>query len=100
MQLADNLGSTDEHRAINYLAVRSKPVYIHTRDMYNRNFSFIRIETKPSTLSFGRKIVDVIFIYRNRQTRLEEEWYISVDVTTDLPFSDHIVRPYVEKTLH
>ena len=37
-QLADNVGSTDEHRAINYLTVRYDQIYTKTQLMQDRNF--------------------------------------------------------------
>lgn len=37
-QLADNVGSTDEHRAINYLSVRYSQIYNRTQLMQDRNF--------------------------------------------------------------
>lgn len=39
LQLADNSGATDAHRAVNYLAVRYPAVYEHTAAAFNRNAS-------------------------------------------------------------
>jgi hypothetical protein len=104
MQLADNTGSTDEHRAINYLAVRSREIYTHTRDMYNRNFSFTGIEVITSRISGIRKIMNVIFTYSSRETRVVEKWYDAVDVTIDLPcpFSEYGIKlkPYMDYQQH
>ena len=36
IQLADNAGATDEHRALNYLAVRYDAIYAKAADCYRR----------------------------------------------------------------
>jgi hypothetical protein len=54
-------GSTDEHRALNYLAVRYPTPYSKTVEMFGNDFSLASIEVHPSHLSGPRKIVDVIF---------------------------------------
>ena len=40
MQLSDNAGATDEHRALNYLAVRYDAIYVKATEMHQRNFAF------------------------------------------------------------
>ena len=37
MQMADNAGATDEHRALNYLAVRYPAIYATAADAFGRN---------------------------------------------------------------
>ena len=37
-QLADNVGASDEHRALNYLSVRYQQLFAHTAAMYTRDF--------------------------------------------------------------
>ena len=37
MQMADNAGATDEHRAVNYLAVRYPAIYAKTAERYARD---------------------------------------------------------------
>ena len=44
IQLADNAGSTDEHRALNYLAVHYDKIYERTQLMQDENYSFTGIE--------------------------------------------------------
>ena len=85
-QLIDNVGSTDEHRAINYLSVRYDAIYANVAEMYEQNFSLTSVEVRPSRLSGTRKIVDVIFVYRNRNTDVIEMYFVRVDVTEEFPF--------------
>ncbi len=49
IQITDNAGATDEHRAITYLAVRYDEIYNRTQLMQNENYSFTTIDVRPST---------------------------------------------------
>ena len=51
MQLADNAGATDDHRAINYLAVRYPVIYAIATDAVARDSSLSGVEVRPSRLS-------------------------------------------------
>jgi hypothetical protein len=97
MQMADNVGATDEHRALNYEAVRDPRIYAHTSDMHGRNFSLSSIEVRPSRLSGIRKIVDVIYSYRNRNTDVQEQYFVRVDVTEEFPFLVTVLSPFYER---
>jgi hypothetical protein len=97
LQLADNAGATDEHRAINYLGVRYPAIYALATDYYERNFAFTGVEVQPSRLSGLRKIVDVIFSFTHRQTTLVEKYYVRVDVTEEFPFLVTTLSPYYDR---
>ena len=47
MQLADNAGSTDDHRALNYLAVRYPAIYATAADAFGRDSSLSAVEVRP-----------------------------------------------------
>jgi hypothetical protein len=96
IQITDNAGATDEHRAINYLAVRYDEIYNRTQLMQNENYSFSSIDVKPSTLSGTRKIVDVILSYENRANRAVQKWFARVDVTEEFPFLVSPLQQYIE----
>jgi hypothetical protein len=96
-QLADNVGSTDEHRAINYLSVRYDAIYSNISEMHGQNFSLSAVEVRPSLLSGTRKIVDVIFMYRNRNTDVSEMYFVRVDVSEEFPFLVSKLAPYLER---
>jgi hypothetical protein len=97
MQMADNAGATDEHRALNYLAVRYSAIYAHTTEMHGKNFSLSAVEVRPSRLSGTRKIVDVIFSYTNRNTDVVEKYFVRVDVTEEFPFLVTKLSPFYER---
>jgi hypothetical protein len=95
--MAHNAGETDEHRALNYLSVRYERIYSHTAEMFNKNFSLSAIEVHPSSLSGVRKILDVVFVYTNRNTDVDEKYFTSVDVTEEFPFLVKKLSPYYDR---
>jgi hypothetical protein len=96
LQMADNAGATDEHRALNYLAVRYPAVYAQTAEAQADNASLSAVDVRPSRLSGVRKIVDVIFSYTNRQTDVTDKYFVRVDVTEEFPFLATKLSPYYE----
>src|ERR1700687_3822450 len=58
MQMADNAGATDEHRALNYLAVRYQAIYENAAEAFARNASLTGVDVAPSPLSGTRKVVN------------------------------------------
>jgi hypothetical protein len=86
MQIADNAGATDEHRALNYLAVRYPVIYASAADAFARDASLTSVDVGPSPLSGARQIVHVIFSYTNRNTDVTEKLFCRVDVTDEFPF--------------
>jgi hypothetical protein len=86
MQMADNAGATDEHRALNYLAMRYPAIYAEATEAHQRNASFTGVEVRPSRLSGVRNIVDVIFSYTHRETDVTDKRFVRVDVTEEFPF--------------
>jgi hypothetical protein len=97
IQIADNAGATDEHRALNYLAVRYDEIYHRTQLLQDENYSFTAVEVRPSRLSGARKIVDVIFSYENRANRVVQKWFTRVDVTEEFPFLVSPMQEYFER---
>ena len=86
MQLTDNAGATDEHRVLNYLAMRYPAIYAKAAEEFARDFSLTGVEVRPSPLSSTRNIVDVIFSYTNRNTDFTEKFSVRCDVTEEFPF--------------
>ncbi len=97
IQMADNAGATDEHRALNYLAVRYPAIYATTTDAFGRNAWLEGVEVRPSRLSGVRKVVDVIFSYTHRQTDVAEKYFVRVDVTERFPFLVTKLQPYYDR---
>jgi hypothetical protein len=96
-QIADNAGATDEHRALNYLAVRYPSIYTRTAEAYRGNSSLTGVEVRPSRLSGVRKVLDVIFSYTHRQTDVTEKYFVRVDVTEEFPFLVTRLAPFYER---
>ncbi|MEK6285035.1 MAG: hypothetical protein AABO57_04775 [Acidobacteriota bacterium] len=97
MLLADNAGSTDEHRALNYLVVRYPAVYNTVADAFGRDSSLTAVDVLPSPLSVTRKVVDVIFSFTNRNTDVVEKFFTRVDVTEEFPFLVTKMSPYFDR---
>ncbi|HJT93222.1 MAG TPA: hypothetical protein VJ777_15015 [Mycobacterium sp.] len=97
MQLADNAGATDEHRALNYLSVRYHAIYAQAAEMHGRDYSLTAVDVRPSRLSGVRVLVDVIFTFTNRQTGFVEQYYVRVDVTEEFPFLTNRLSTYYER---
>ncbi len=97
MQAADNVGATDEHRAMNYLVVRYPAIYSHTAQAHARNAALTGIDARPSRLSGARRIIDVIFTYTDRATDVSDKYFTRVDVTEQFPFLVGKLAPYYER---
>src|SRR5215204_1580011 len=97
LQMADNAGDTDEHRALNYLAMRYPGIYAKTAEQFRQNFSLTGVEVRPSALSGARKIVDVIFSYTNRNTDFTEKFFVRCDVTEEFPFLVTKLSPFYDR---
>jgi PatG C-terminal len=97
MQLADNAGAMDEHRALNYLTVRYPAIYAMAAEAYGRNCSLTLVDVRPSRLSSNRRIVDVIFSFTNRSTDVCEKFFVRVDVTEMFPFLVTRMSPYYDR---
>ena len=97
LQMADNTGANDEHRALNYLAVRYPAIYAKAAEEFEHNFSLTGVEARPSRLSGARKIVSVIFSYTNRETDVTEKFFVRVDVSEEFPFMVTKMVPYYDR---
>ncbi len=97
MQIADNAGATDEHRAVNYLAVRYPAIYALATEAYGRSNSLTAVEVRQSRLSGVRRVVDVIFSFTSRETDVTEKYFVRVDVTEEFPFLVTKLSPYYDR---
>jgi hypothetical protein len=97
MQMADNAGGTDEHRALNYLAVRYPAIYTRAAEAHGDESALTAVDVRPSRLSSSRKIVDVVFSYTHRRTDVTEKSFVRVDVTEEFPFLVTKLSPYYER---
>jgi hypothetical protein len=97
LQMTDNAGATDEHRALNYLAMRYPGIYSTTAEHFAADFSLTGVDVRPSPLSGTRNIVDVIFSYTNRNTDFTEKYIVRCDVTEEFPFLVSKIAPYFDR---
>ena len=97
MLAADNAGSMDDHRALNYLAVRYPAIYATAAEAFARNASLSAVDVLTSPLSSTRKVVDVIFSFTNRATDVDEKFFTRVDVTEEFPFLVTKMSPYFDR---
>jgi len=97
LQMTDNAGATDDHRALNYLAMRYPGIYARAAEEFARDFSLAGVEVRSSPLSGTRRIVDVIFSYTNRNTDFTEKFNVRVDVTEEFPFLVSKLSPYFDR---
>jgi hypothetical protein len=97
IQIGDNAGATDEHRALNYLSVRYPALYGAVADAQARNASLSAVEVRPSALGGTRRIVEVVFSFTNRATDVVEKSFARVDVTEEFPFLVTRLSPYFDR---
>jgi cyclic patellamide precursor peptide PatG len=97
LQMTDNAGATDEHRALNYLAMRYPGIYAKAAEEFARDFSLTGVDVLPSPLTGTRKIVDVIFSYTNRNSDFTEKFFVRADVTEEFPFLVTKLSPYYDR---
>ncbi len=97
MQLTDNAGATEEHRALNYLAMRYPAIYAKAAEQFAQASSLTGVEVLRSPLTGTRVIVEVIFAYTNRNTDFTEKFCVRVDVTEEFPFLVTKMSPYYDR---
>ncbi|MEU0227632.1 hypothetical protein ABZ177_25220 [Streptomyces sp. NPDC006284] len=97
IQIADNAGSADEHRAVNYLAVRYPSIYAKCAEAHSSGASLTAIETRPSRLSGVRRVLDVIFSFTDRKTDVTEKFFVRVDIEEVFPHLITKLSPYYDR---
>jgi hypothetical protein len=97
LQMTDNAGATDDHRALNYLAMRYPGIYAKAAEEFARDFSLAGVNVLPSPLGGTRRIVDCILSYTNRNTDFTEKFFVRVDVTEEFPFLVTKMSPYYDR---
>lgn len=97
MLLIDNAGATDEHRALNYLAMRYPAIYAHTAEQFARDFALTAVDVRPAPELGTRNLVDVVFTFTNRSSDFKEKVFTRVDVTGTYPFLAQQLQPYFDR---
>jgi hypothetical protein len=94
VDMADNCGATDEHRALNWLFFRYEKVHAKHAEQAARNASLASISARPSSLGGG--IVDVIFSYLRPSTDEVEKFRVSVDAKGPFPYLRTQLERYID----
>ncbi|MEO8131408.1 MAG: hypothetical protein ABI822_30210 [Bryobacteraceae bacterium] len=97
IQMTDNAGATDAHRALNYLVMRYPGIYSKAAEQFGRDFSLTGVDVRPSPLAGTRNLVDVIFSFTNRNTDFTDKFSLRVDVTEEFPFLVTKLSPYYDR---
>ena len=98
LRMTDNMGATDEDRALNYLIVRYPAIYAAAADAFGNNLSLNGITARTSPLSGARNIIEVIFSYSGRNVSpFGEKFFVRVDVTEEFPFLVSKLSPYYDR---
>ena len=97
VQSADNFGDTDEWRALNFLAVRYRPLYQRYYQMVGAGYMLESVKVTTSRLSRERHIVDPVFAFRHRQTRDVQKYFVRVDVSYLFPVIVHHIAKYFDR---
>jgi hypothetical protein len=82
---SDNRGMTDEHRALNYLALRYPPMYRVAADAHRNSKSLVDVQVRRGP-SGARRLVAVRMVFHARRTDVVERYQCLVDVTYRFPF--------------
>lgn len=98
-QMADNTGTMDEHRVLNYLAVRYPALYSLTAEMHANDCSLTGIEVIPSRLSgsAGRTLLDVVIAFTHRTTDVLSKYYVRVDASAKYLFLVSKLTPFYDR---
>jgi hypothetical protein len=90
----DNAGATDEHRALNYLALRYPGIYATAADAHARDLALTSIQGQPWRLSVARRVTEVRFTFTQRKNEFVEKYFARVDVNDEFPFLVSKMAPY------
>lgn len=82
---SDNRGLTDEHRALNYVALRYPPIYRLVADAHRDDKSLVDVQVRRGP-GGARRLVAVRMVFRARRTDVVERYQCLVDVTDRFPF--------------
>jgi hypothetical protein len=87
-----NHGIAEEHRALNYIAVRYPPVYHAVMQAHSEGKILSAVDTGHSH-SGNRRVASVRLTFRHRRTEITERYQCLVDVTEVFPFLVTTLHP-------
>jgi hypothetical protein len=97
MQMTGNAGAADQHRALNYLAMRYPDIYRAAVEAHARNATLSAVEVRRAPLGQPRSVLDVIFSFSDRKTDVVSKSSVRVDVSEEFPFLVARLAPYYDR---
>jgi PatG C-terminal/Subtilase family len=98
VQSADNLGDTDEWRALNYLAANYRPLYeCYARMLGGDHWALDSVKVQSSRLSREKRIVDPVFAFLNKETGIVQKYFVRVDVSHLFPMIVNHIAEYFDR---
>jgi hypothetical protein len=97
MQMSDNVGAKDEHRAVNYLTARYPALYARVAEAHAAGAPLAAVEVSPSRLTGSRKVVSIVYSCVSRKTGVADKFFARVDVTEQFPFLVTGLSPYFDR---
>ena len=99
VQSADNFGNTDEWRALNFLAVRYKPLYELYAELVLVQDAWMldSVEVVTSRLWREKHIVDPVFAFRHKESGVLSKYFVRVDVSHLFPMIVNPIAKYVTR---
>lgn len=97
MQMANNTGTTDKHRALSYLIACCPAIYAKAAEELERSFLLTSVDAISSRLSDNRNVVSVMFAFTNAEAGIVKKYLAEVDVTEEFPFIVTEISPYGER---
>ncbi|MET0396790.1 MAG: hypothetical protein ABW277_08210 [Longimicrobiaceae bacterium] len=81
----ENLGATDEHRALNYLLMQHPGIFLSAAERVGKQV-LDRVETRHVQGLASRRLINVILTFLDLATGVPERLFCRVDVTEEWPF--------------
>jgi hypothetical protein len=97
MQISDNVGAKDEHRAINYLTALYPALYARIAEAHAAGSPLSAVDVSQSRLAGSRKIVSIVYSCVSRTTGVADKFFARVDVTEQFPFLVTGLSPYFDR---
>jgi len=90
----NNIGATDEYRALTYLVMSYPPLYHTSCLQVQANMSFPTVQPRLCPQIGHRISIELIFTYVNQSTNVPLRFVARVDATDKFPFVVDPLQPY------
>ena len=97
VQSADNFGDTDQWRALNFLAVRYKPLYERYAEMVENGYVLDSVKVSNSRLWREKQVVDPVFTFIDTKTGVARKYFVRLDVSYLFPLVATHITEYFDR---